>query len=91
MRIDPKPAISPATMDTQKNQAPAKPSPGPESASVVALSSAASTAANGPSPTITSRIERIRSLLERGAYPIDLDVLASRIVDDEVLRAGRPS
>jgi hypothetical protein len=42
-------------------------------------------------PTITSRIEKIRSLLERGAYPIDLDVLAARIVDDETLRAGRPS
>jgi hypothetical protein len=28
-------------------------------------------------------------MLDKGDYPVDLDVLASRIVDDDVLRAGR--
>jgi anti-sigma28 factor (negative regulator of flagellin synthesis) len=93
MRIDPNPAIAPATMDTHKTQVPARPPAADQDASVVELSAAAAQTASvtEPSPSITSRIERIRTLLERGAYPIDLDVLASRIVDDDVLRAGRSS
>ncbi|MBX3155912.1 MAG: flagellar biosynthesis anti-sigma factor FlgM [Deltaproteobacteria bacterium] len=93
MRIDPNLAIQPTALDTPKSQASSpKPATGPSGpASVVALSPAATAAAGPQQPSVTARIERIRSLLERGAYPIDLDVLASRIVDDDALRAGRPS
>jgi anti-sigma28 factor (negative regulator of flagellin synthesis) len=95
MRIDPNVAIQPAALDTQKAQVPARavatPGLGETSASVVALSPVAAQAVSEPQPSITSRIEKLRSLLERGAFPVDLDVLAARIVDDEVLRAGKPT
>jgi flagellar biosynthesis anti-sigma factor FlgM len=59
-----------------------------DASSVVKLSSAA-TSIDGPSPTITARIAQIRSLLSNGEYPVDLDQLASRIVDDEFLRGPK--
>ncbi len=40
-----------------------------------------------PPPGIASRIQRIRALLDRGEYLVDLDTLAARIVDDEILRS----
>jgi anti-sigma28 factor (negative regulator of flagellin synthesis) len=63
------------------------------SASVVKLSSAGAAAsvdaASPTGPTTTSRLQTIRAMLDKGDYPVDLDALASRIVDDEVVRAGR--
>jgi len=63
------------------------------SASVVKLSSAGAAAsvdaAGSAAPTTTSRLQTIRAMLDKGDYPVDLDALASRIVDDEVVRAGR--
>jgi len=56
--------------------------------SVVKLSSAA-TSIEQPSLTITTRISRIREMLSMGDYPVDLDQLASRIVDDEFLRGSK--
>jgi anti-sigma28 factor (negative regulator of flagellin synthesis) len=69
--------------------------PAVTSASVVKLSSAGTAAASAEAapaaaPTTTSRLQTIRAMLDKGDYPVDLDLLASRIVDDEVLRAGRP-
>lgn len=87
MRIDPN-AVVPSTLEsTPPLRRRAAATPG---ASVVKLSSAgaALTAEPAPSPTTTSRLERIRAMLDAGEYPIDLDQLASRIVDDDLLRAG---
>ncbi|HEX3765040.1 MAG TPA: hypothetical protein VHW23_40370 [Kofleriaceae bacterium] len=61
-------------------------------ASVVKLSAAglsASAEAGAAGPTTTSRLQTIRAALDKGDYPVDLDRLATRIVDDDVLRAGR--
>jgi anti-sigma28 factor (negative regulator of flagellin synthesis) len=96
MRIDPKVAPPPIARDAREPQ-PAAPRPGDPAAaaataSVVKLSSAgaAVSAEAGAAPTTTTRLQTIRAMLDKGDYPVDLDVLASRIVDDEVLRAGRP-
>jgi flagellar biosynthesis anti-sigma factor FlgM len=96
MRIDPKVVTPPVTRDAQSASTPAaKSSDAGSSASVVKLSAAAAGVAStadttGAAPTTTSRLQTIRAMLDKGNYPVDLDLLASRIVDDEVLRAGRP-
>jgi anti-sigma28 factor (negative regulator of flagellin synthesis) len=92
MRIDPKVAISPVTREAREAPA-AKPADAAGSdSSVVKLSAAGLTASAeaAASPTTTSRLQTIRAQLDKGNYPVDLDMLASRIVDDEVLRVGRP-
>lgn len=93
MRIDPNVVVSPTTLEGgTKSQTPAKSPAAPEASSVVALSPAASSVApEATSPTMAARIERIRTLLERGDYPVDLDMLASRIVDDDVVRTRKHS
>lgn len=96
MRIDPKVVTPPVTRDaTNTPTTTAKSNEVGDSASVVKLSAAAAGAASaadtaGAAPTTTSRLQTIRAMLDKGNYPVDLDMLASRIVDDEVLRAGRP-
>jgi len=93
MRIDPKVLISPAARDAREAPSTAaKPSDtAAGSASVVKLSAAGMTASAeaAASPTTTSRLQTIRAMLDKGDYPVDLDLLATRIVDDETLRAGR--
>ena len=79
MRIDP---TRPAAIEPSDSQ-PAKPPATKSASSVVELSAAA---AGVPASDTTQRVARIRELLERGAYPVDLDALASKIVEDEVLR-----
>jgi len=88
MRIDPKPSITPTALDP-KEPAPAKQPERPAPAAVVTLSSAGAAAAAPPGPSTTQRLERLRELVQRGDYPVDLDKLASRIVDDEMVRTGR--
>jgi flagellar biosynthesis anti-sigma factor FlgM len=91
MRIDPRVSVSP--VDSQKSDAKPKAPAAPSgSASVVVLSSAASALGSDETPqTITARLEKIRAMLARGTYPVDLDLLASRIVDDESMRGGKVS
>ena len=91
MRIDPRVSVSP--VDSQKSpDAKPKAPAAPSGASVVSLSSAASALApEETSETITARLEKIRAMLARGTYPVDLDLLASRIVDDESMRGGKVS
>ena len=93
MRIDPKVVISPATRDARETPSTAVKSgdTASSSASVVKLSAAGMTASAeaAASPTTTTRLQTIRAMLDKGDYPVDLDLLASRIVDDEVLRVGR--
>jgi anti-sigma28 factor (negative regulator of flagellin synthesis) len=90
MRIDPKVAISPVTRDVREAPSTAsKSGDTASSASVVKLSAAGMTASESgaASATTTSRLQTIRAMLDKGNYPVDLDLLASRIVDDEVLRS----
>lgn len=91
MRIDPKVVISPVTRDTRETLAAKTSDAASSGASVVKLSAAGMTASAeaAASPTTTSRLQTIRAMLDKGDYPVDLDMLASRIVDDEVLRVGR--
>lgn len=98
MRIDPNLAVAATSLTTPKPQTPAKPGPAgatsrsDAAASVVNLSSAgAAASAEATSPTVTSRLETIRAMLDKGEYPVDLDRLASRIVDDDFMRAGSRS
>jgi anti-sigma28 factor (negative regulator of flagellin synthesis) len=94
MRIDPKvvtPSITRETRDPPNASSSGKAGE-PQGASVVKLSSAgtaASAETGSAAPTTTTRLQTIRAMLDKGDYPVDLDLLASRIVDDDVLRAGR--
>ena len=54
---------------------------------VVAVSAVAP---NPPSNPMAARIERVRELIHAGEYRIDLDALASRIADDDILRSTKP-
>jgi anti-sigma28 factor (negative regulator of flagellin synthesis) len=93
MRIDPKVAISPVTRDVREApSATSKTGAVATGAAVVKLSAAGITASESgaASATTTTRLQTIRAMLDKGNYPVDLDLLASRIVDDDVLRAGRP-
>jgi anti-sigma28 factor (negative regulator of flagellin synthesis) len=90
MRIDPNAAITPISIETSKPEQPAKSRTKTGRASVVSLSSAAAAIPpddGAPPAEVTARIEHIRAMLDKGDYPIDLDKLASRIVDDEILRS----
>jgi anti-sigma28 factor (negative regulator of flagellin synthesis) len=82
MRID---RSNPVTV--QPRESAAKPTTPPPTKDVVNLSAAGSAAAEVSSSAPTDRIARIRALVQQGAYPIDLDMLASRIVHDELLRS----
>lgn len=91
MRIEPKVVISPITREPRESQ----PSTvkADDVASAVVKLSAAGAAVSAESPpaaaTTTSRLRAIRAMLDKGDYPVDLDVLATRIVDDELLPRGR--
>jgi len=90
MRIDPK-VVTPITSGEPREPEPRAPAAPPAAASVVDISTAAAAAAQATEstdPRVTARIAQIKSLLQAGAYPVDLDKLASRILDDEVLRGG---
>jgi anti-sigma28 factor (negative regulator of flagellin synthesis) len=94
MRIDPKVATPPIARDPRES--PSASSKAGEtsggSASVVKLSSAGAAASAEPTTagsTTTTRLQTIRAMLDKGEYPVDLDLLAARIVDDDLLRAGR--
>jgi anti-sigma28 factor (negative regulator of flagellin synthesis) len=93
MRIDPKVAIPQITRETRESPASAgKTSEAATTSAVVKLSAAGAAASAETAPaaaTTTTRLHAIRAMLDKGDYPVDLDVLATRIVDDEVLRARR--
>lgn len=94
MRTDPK-AVAASQTALESAQPPAegerrsRPGSTPP-ASVAAPPPAAGTAGARP-VAVTARLERIRAMLEAGEYPVDLDQLAARIVDDDLLRAGTGS
>lgn len=87
MRIDPNVVVLPIT-DTKAGES--KPRKAEQGAAVVSLSAhAVAVAQERDEVDLDSRVERIKALVQRGAYPIDLDMLASRIVDDDILRSGK--
>lgn len=91
MRIDPK-VVVPISVGEAREQASAtaaKPTKS-ESSTIVDISEAAQAASDPHDPKVTQRIAEIKGLLLAGAYPVDLQKLASRIVDDELLRGGPP-
>lgn len=90
MRIDPNVVVSQIAPTTREGKQATRAADSKDStASVVTLSSAGAAAAAEPtSPSITSRLDAIRALIDRGEYPIDLDKLASRIVDDDAVRGS---
>jgi anti-sigma28 factor (negative regulator of flagellin synthesis) len=92
MRIDPKVVVTPITFDKQKAAEAKKSSPAKSTDSVVVLSKAAASIApeGAHEPGVAAKLERIRALLDAGKYPVDLDLLASNIVDDEVARTRKP-
>ena len=84
MRIEPK-VVTPVAQET-RDPKPAADKPTP--AAVVKLSAAGTSAASQTEThaASASRIAEIRAAVRRGAYPIDLDKLAAKIIDDEVVR-----
>ncbi len=65
-------------------------------ASIVKLSTAGTSAAQAQdpdeiSPKNRSRLDEIRVAIKHDKYPIDLDKLASKIVDDDIVRGSRTS
>lgn len=93
MRIDPKVVVSPTQLETTKPGAERRSSsasPSAGASSVVELSSAARSMRTAE-PSTSERLGKIRALLDAGEYAVDLDQLASRIVDDEVMRTRKPS
>jgi anti-sigma28 factor (negative regulator of flagellin synthesis) len=87
MRIDPKLLVTPISSQTTHEAPQAKRSKRNTGASVVSLSSAgtaviADSDESEPSP----RVERLKMMVEQGTYQVDLETLASRIVDDDFMR-----
>ncbi len=92
MRIDPKPSVQPVSTEPRETPRAAGQAPGAAAATVVALSAAGSAAANAtsePHSGMTARLDKIRKLIAENRYPIDLDKLADRITDDELMRTRR--
>jgi anti-sigma28 factor (negative regulator of flagellin synthesis) len=92
MRIDSKLDITPIT--TEGREAPERTPAKAESsvATVVSLSPAgarAAAAAGRAQSGQTTRLEKIKAMIDAGDYPVDLDKLAERIADDELVRTRR--
>lgn len=91
MRIDPK-LVTPVTIrEPRARRATGKPvQDDSEPSAVVSLSAGATAAAASSSldGEIAQRIETLRMAIEKGDYQVDLDVLADKIVDDELVRGG---
>ena len=88
MRIDSTtPTLSVVAGESRDTRAAAKPAT--SEASVVRLSSAGVAVSNSSTSEdhVTAKVSHIRALLAKGEYPVDLDQLASRIVDDELVRS----
>ena len=92
MRIESKttsPVAAVSTKEPRAAKSDAAPTSAP-SASVVQLSAAATAAAastgHTESPEMTARLSTIKASLADGSYKVDLDRLASRVVDDESVR-----
>ncbi len=88
MRIDPNVVVLPIT-DTKAGETKPRKAGESQSADVVSLSEHAAAASQREEVDLDGRAERVKALVAHGAYPIDLDQLASRIVDDDLLRSTK--
>jgi|GEM_PF-3080813 len=86
MRIE---TISGLAITTPRERPAATAAPKPrDPAAVVSLGESATAAAAAPAdPGVTTRIARIRELLDGGNYVVDLDKLSERILDDDAARS----
>lgn len=90
MRIDPKLFVAPVSSETAQKPATKAPGKAASQASVVNLSAAGSAVvADSDDSAPSARVEKLKAMVEAGSYHVDLDALASRIVDDEALRGTR--
>ena len=87
MRIDPKnTVVTPVVAKTVRDNVAPKSSEHTGSATVVELSSAGSAMSAGQATeTSSAKVARISQLIARGEFKVDLDVLAARICEDEIL------
>ncbi len=91
MRIDPKVVVPISAQEPRDAQPPRARG---TNADIVELSPAATSAASSTGEVdksdaaVTAKIAKIRTQLETGTYPIDLDQLASRILDDDSVRGA---
>ena len=92
MRIDPNLSVVPVSSETSKPTAKTtKATSSGSQSSVVALSTAGAAVSAEPdaaSAAQTAKIEKLRMQVEKGTYKVDLDTLASRIVDDDMMRGA---
>lgn len=90
MRIDPS-TLSAVAAPTNLRVREPDPSPPVQSpSSVVSLGEAAASAAAPPLDAAhTERLGRLREMIAAGKYTVDLEQLASRILDDDMARSGR--
>lgn len=85
MRIDSKhPVVTPVVGKTVRDAAVPKSQDDQESATVVELSSASASIATKEADS-AAKVARVRELLAKGEYKVDLDLLAARICEDEIL------
>ena len=85
MCIDPDVTVAATSLDEDSPTPAAIEARGP--ASVLSRSTAARAEPDTVAPN--AHLEHVRALIARGDYTVDLDKLASRIVDDEALRGGK--
>ncbi|MFN0249705.1 MAG: flagellar biosynthesis anti-sigma factor FlgM [Kofleriaceae bacterium] len=87
MRIDPKhTVVPPVVAKTARDADVPKPPEDRSTATVVELSSAASMATKGSEAA--EKVAHVRELIAKGEYKVDLDMLAARICEDEILGRG---
>ena len=90
MRIDPKhTTVIPVAPKVSRDLAPATASEkSSRTGDVVSLSPAGAAMVERAKSPVSDRIEHLKALVARGEYKVDVDLLASRIVDDELARGG---
>lgn len=88
MRSDPK--VPPATVTSPTREAPGRPAARTAGRTTSGLLPSAPSTAAPLKHDITTRLQTIKAMIAAGDYPIDLDQLAERIVDDEFLRSAEP-
>ena len=90
MRIDPNLYVAPVTQETAAKPQPSKGSGRSAGASVVALSSAGAAVVADPDHSPPSpRVDKLKMMVDAGTYHVDMEALAFRIVDDEVVRGTK--
>ncbi len=88
MRIDPKGSVPRTSLEPRAPAGSIAPPPSGPAASIVKLSAAGASITDAARPASTQRLAQIRQQLDKGEYPVDLDALAARIVEDDVLRTS---